>query len=76
MKRTRRAEDRRKGMVEMGPRAFEMTERYYGPIGEEGLKALELFSDEELEVVRRFLARAVELQEKHLAAVQAQATAD
>jgi len=68
--RTRSTEDRRKVMVEMGPRAFEMAERHYVPIGTEGLRALEMFSDQELEVVRRFLANAVELQEKHLSAVK------
>lgn len=68
--RTRSSEDRRKVMVEMGPRAHDMAERYYGPIGNEGLRALQKFTDQELEIVRRFLDDAVELQERHLAALQ------
>jgi DNA-binding MarR family transcriptional regulator len=72
VKRARSAEDRRKVMVEMGPRAHEMTERHYLPIGGEGLRALEAYTDTELKVIRRFLAEAVGLQEKHLAALQAE----
>jgi DNA-binding MarR family transcriptional regulator len=68
--RTRSTEDRRKVMIEMGPRAHEVTERHYRPIGSEGLRSLEAFSDQELEVVRRFLTQSVELQEKHLTAAQ------
>jgi DNA-binding MarR family transcriptional regulator len=70
--RTRSAEDRRKVMVEMGPKAQEVTDRHYLPIGSEGLRALEAYTDMELKVIRRFLIESVELQEKHLAALQAE----
>lgn len=80
VRRTRSAEDRRKVMVEMGPKALEVTERHYLPIGSEGLQALEGYTDTELKVIRRFLLESVGLQEKHLAALQseekAQATAE
>ncbi len=72
VRRKRSAEDRRKVLVEMGPAAEELTRRYYAPIGGEGQRALEKFSDRELEVVSRFLTDAVELQEKYLAAVAAE----
>lgn len=72
VRRTRSAEDRRKVMVEMGPKAQEVTDRHYLPIGSEGLRALEAYTDTELKVIRRFLIESVELQEKHLAALQAE----
>lgn len=71
VRRARSAEDRRKVMVEMGPKAQELAERHYLPIGNEGLRALDSYTDIELKVIHRFLVESVGLQEKHLAALQA-----
>lgn len=74
--RNRSAEDRRKVMVEMGPAAHELTGRYYAPVAEDGSRALDTFSDEELAVVRRFLASAIDVQERRLEAVKAEEAKD
>jgi DNA-binding MarR family transcriptional regulator len=71
VKRTRSAEDRRKVTIELGPVAHEITERYYAPLAREAEHVLAEFSEEELAVVRRFLAAAIDLQERQLEAVKA-----
>ena len=73
--RTRSVEDRRKVIVEMTAKARAATGRYYGPIAEDGTRFLATFSATELRTILRFLDGATELQERHLAAVTAEADA-
>jgi DNA-binding MarR family transcriptional regulator len=74
--RTRSTEDRRKVFVEMTDKARQATGRYYGPLAREGARFLETFSKEELMAVERFLAGAIEMQERRLAEVAAEAAVE
>ena len=51
--------------VEVTPRALELTEAIWGPIGGEGIEQLQQTTDEELTFLRDFLRRGRELQERH-----------
>src|SRR5262245_29860346 len=72
--RNRSAEDRRKVFVEMTEKARAATGRYYGPLAEEGGRFLMAFSRDELQAVERFLAGAIDIQERRLAEVEAEET--
>jgi DNA-binding MarR family transcriptional regulator len=67
--RTRSAEDRRKVMVATTDKAADITNRYYRKLGEEGARFLSDFSLEELKLIARFTEGAIEIQERHLAAL-------
>ncbi len=64
-RRVRGETDRRRVMVEITPRALELTEAIWGPIGSEGTAQLARMTDAELTFLLEFLRRGRELQEKH-----------
>jgi DNA-binding MarR family transcriptional regulator len=74
--RRRNAEDRRKVMVEMTEKARAAAARYYGPIAEEGARFIATFSKDELTAVERFLTGAIDMQERHLAELEAEEAAE
>jgi DNA-binding MarR family transcriptional regulator len=65
VQRVRGESDRRRVMVEVTPRALELTEAIWGPIGREGTAQLARMTDTELTFLLDFLRRGRELQEKH-----------
>jgi DNA-binding MarR family transcriptional regulator len=65
VRRVRDGADRRQVRVEVTPRALELTEAIWGPIGAEGVDQLRRMSVEELTFLRDFLRRGRELQERH-----------
>jgi DNA-binding MarR family transcriptional regulator len=71
VRRVRGETDRRRVRVEVTPRALELTEAIWGPIGAEGIEQLRQMSDEELDFLRDFLRRGRELQERHARRVAA-----
>jgi DNA-binding MarR family transcriptional regulator len=70
--RSRSTEDRRKVFVEMTATARAATGRYYGPLAEKGGRLMATFSRDELLVVERFLAGAIDIQESRLAEIEAE----
>jgi len=68
--RTRGAHDRRSVLVEMTPVARQRIEELYGPVGEEGRRLLERYSDEELRFLSAFLRDGLALQAKHAALIR------
>jgi DNA-binding MarR family transcriptional regulator len=71
--RTRSLEDRRKVVIEATERTRALSQRYYGPIAEEGEKVTAGFADAELAVVLRFIEAALDLQNAQLARLKAEA---
>jgi DNA-binding MarR family transcriptional regulator len=71
--RTRSLEDRRKVVIEATERTRALSQRYYGPIAEEGEKVIAGFADAELAVVLRFIEAALDLQNAQLARLKAEA---
>jgi DNA-binding MarR family transcriptional regulator len=65
VRRVRGEADRRRVRVEVTPRALELTEAIWGPIGAEGIEQLRQMSVEELDFLRDFLRRGRQLQERH-----------
>jgi DNA-binding MarR family transcriptional regulator len=65
VRRVRGDTDRRRVRVEVTPRALELTEAIWGPIGGEGIEQLMRMTGEELTFLRDFLRRGRELQERH-----------
>ena len=65
VRRVRGEADRRRVRVEVTPRALELTEAIWGPIGAEGVAQLRQMSVAELTFLRDFLRRGRELQEHH-----------
>jgi DNA-binding MarR family transcriptional regulator len=65
VRRVRGLADRRHVRVEVTPRALELTEAIWGPIGAEGIEQLRQMSVEELQFLADFLRRGRELQERH-----------
>ena len=63
--RVRGETDRRRVRVEVTPRALELTETIWGPIGAEGIEQLRQMTGDELAFLRDFLRRGRELQERH-----------
>ncbi len=54
--------DRRRAVVKVTPRAAELLDRIYGPIGHAGRRELARYSDAELTLITDFLRRGRELQ--------------
>jgi DNA-binding MarR family transcriptional regulator len=71
--RTRSLEDRRKVVIEATERTRALSQRYYGPIAEEGEKVIAGLADAELAVVLRFIEAALDLQNAQLARLKAEA---
>jgi DNA-binding MarR family transcriptional regulator len=71
VRRVRGEMDRRRVRIEVTPRALELTEAIWGPIGAEGIEQLRRMSAEELTFLRDFLRRGRELQERHARRVAA-----
>jgi len=69
VRRKRSAEDRRKVLVEITPRALELADRYYGPTFRAREKHLASLMERELAVVERFVRESLELQQRQLAAL-------
>jgi DNA-binding MarR family transcriptional regulator len=67
--RTRDQSDRRRVIVELTPRARELAWSMYGPIGDYAREYLDALSDEELEVINRFLEVATEVNERRAAEI-------
>jgi DNA-binding MarR family transcriptional regulator len=65
VRRLRDEVDRRRVMVDVTPRARELTEAIWEPIGSEGTTQLAQMTDDELTFLLDFLRRGRELQEKH-----------
>jgi len=65
VRRLRGEVDRRRVMVDVTPRARELTEAIWEPIGSEGTTQLARMTDDELTFLLDFLRRGTELQEKH-----------
>lgn len=65
VRRLRDEVDRRRVMVDVTPRARELTEAIWEPIGSEGTTQLARMTDDELTFLLDFLRRGRELQEKH-----------
>ena len=63
--------DRRRVRIEVTPRALELTEAIWGPIGAEGIEQLRRMSAEELIFLLDFLRRGRDLQERHARRVAA-----
>ncbi len=57
--------DRRRVLVELTPAATEGTEELMGPLGEEGVRLSERYSDEQLELFIDFMRLGREMQERH-----------
>ena len=71
VRRVRGETDRRRVRVEVTPRALELTEAIWGPIGAEGIEQLRQMSVKELDFLRDFLRRGRELQVRHARRVAA-----
>src|SRR4029453_1456101 len=65
VRRVRGEADRRRVRVEGTPRALELTEAIWGPIGAEGIEQRRQMSVEDLQFLADFLRRGRELQERH-----------
>jgi len=77
-RRTRDTEDRRRVLVEVTPELQRGAEALYGTF-EDGMRALDAYSDEQLEFLIAFLHGSVAFQEEHmrrLELLKAQGTAD
>jgi DNA-binding MarR family transcriptional regulator len=71
VERRRSETDRRQVLVAMTDTARKASMRYYGPIAKDGAVLLESFTTEELAIVHRFAAAAVELQQRHTQRIRA-----
>jgi DNA-binding MarR family transcriptional regulator len=67
--RTRDETDRRRVIVELTPKARELAWSVYGPLAGYASEYLEGLSDEELEVINRFLDVATEINERRAAEI-------
>ena len=67
--RSRDESDRRRVLVELTPRARELAWSMYGPIGDYAREYLDGLSDEELELINRFLEVATEVNERRAAEI-------
>jgi len=64
-RRARHESDRRRVVVEATPLAAQRAQELYGPLADEGTRELERYSDEALVLLREFLRRERELNERH-----------
>jgi DNA-binding MarR family transcriptional regulator len=62
--RTRDDADRRRVLVELTPKARELAFKAYGPVAEYAREYIEKLTDEEIEIISRFLELAVEVNER------------
>ena len=62
--RTRDEADRRRVLVELTPKARELAYSVYGPIAAYAREYIEQLSDEEIDVITKFLEVAVEVNER------------
>jgi DNA-binding MarR family transcriptional regulator len=62
--RTRDEADRRRVLVELTPKARELAFKAYGPVAEYAQEYIEQLTDEEIEIISRFLEVAVEVNER------------
>jgi DNA-binding MarR family transcriptional regulator len=62
--RTRDEADRRRVLVELTPKAHELAFKAYGPVAEYAREYIEQLTDEEIEIISRFLEVAVEVNER------------
>lgn len=62
--RTRDEADRRRVLVELTPKARELAFKVYGPISAYAREYIERLSDEEIDVISRFLEVAIEVNER------------
>ena len=72
--RIRGARDRRSVLVELTPLARQRIEELYGPVGTEGRRFLERYTDEELRFLSAFLRDGLALQVKHATLLRAGAS--
>ena len=70
--RKRSEEDRRKVIIEGTAKTARISEDYYGSIARDGIGVLEAFSNDELATILRFMQAALELQRRHLQALETQ----
>jgi DNA-binding MarR family transcriptional regulator len=70
--RKRSEEDRRKVIIEGTAKTARISEDYYGSIARDGIGVLEAFGNDELATILRFMQAALELQRRHLQALEAQ----
>jgi len=68
--------DRRRVLVEATPLAIRRAREIYGPLGEEGTRELEGYTAEELRLLRDFLRRERELNERYAASLREHASTD
>ena len=69
-RRVRDDADRRKVLVEVTPRAREMSLRLYSGMAERGEKATRRYSDDELRAVLRFMEDATRITDEHASAIR------
>jgi DNA-binding MarR family transcriptional regulator len=62
--RTRDQADRRRVLVELTPKARELAFKVYGPIAAYAREYIERLSDEDIDVISRFLEVAIEVNER------------
>jgi DNA-binding MarR family transcriptional regulator len=62
--RTRDEADRRRVLVELTPKARELAFKAYGPVAAYASEYIEQLTDEEIEIISRFLEVAVEVNER------------
>lgn len=73
VRRLRDEGDRRRVLVEITPRAVELAEQVYGPIGEEALGELEGYTDEQLTLLRDHYRREADFLAEHVERVRERA---
>ena len=72
VRRIRDQQDRRRVLVEMTPKARKLALEVYGPIGEEGYRELERYSEEELRLLSDHHRRGTELLTRHAVRLKAE----
>ena len=63
--RVRDAADRRRVLVQAAPDLMEQGAVIYGPIAEEGMRQIQSYSDDELELIVDFMERGREMLKRH-----------
>jgi DNA-binding MarR family transcriptional regulator len=66
VQRLRTADDRRRVMVQLTPRARRANQQIWGPLVVEGLSKLQGYSTKELTLLRDFMRWCLELQLRHI----------
>jgi DNA-binding MarR family transcriptional regulator len=73
VRRIRDQQDRRRVLVELTPTARKLTLEVYGPIGAEGLRELERYSDQQLRLLCDHHQRGAEFLTRHATRLKAEA---